>query len=367
MSHHSQGTVDQLDLAAVLDQHERPGPKFTFVVPTDVTGQGDTVSALMLKNQVKDARQRLVEDGMREAEADEFLAPVTELVDDSSYWRLQSRSLVVFLSQGFFRAVRVPVELTEHLTVGAHFHLLPLAAVIASDRKVYVLTLAKNSVRLFDSSRNVITEMALEGIPASFDEVVDELPERTVDVRSGAAGAGGTPSFHGPDGDLDRELLEKFIREVGKEVGVRLGTARSQLLVLAAVEEYLPIFRAACPYPAIFDGVVAGNHERTLPDDLRSAAWHLVNDRENAHEATETDHAMSLAHAGKGSFDLTEIVEAAQTGRVDTLFLPRDPEHVTSDDRRDLANLALLGTLGASGVVRTLGAAEHEALATFRW
>ena len=367
MSQHSQGTVDQLDLGPVLQQHERPGPKFTFIVPTDVTGQGDEVSALTLKNQVKDARHRLVEDGVREVEADEFLAPVVALVEDSSYWRLQSRSLVVFLAQDFFRPVRVPVELTEELSVGAHFNLLPLAAVIASDRKLYVLTLAKNSVRLFDSTRNVITELPLETIPASFDEVVDELPERTVDVRAGAAGAGGTASYHSPDVDLDREMLGRFIRAVGQEVGVRLGTARSQLLVLAAVEEYLPIFRAACPYPAIFDGVIAGNHERTLPDALRSAAWHLVNDREAAHEAEESDHAMSLAHAGKGSFDPQEIVEAAQTGRVDTLFLPRDPDKITGADARDLANRALLGTLGASGVVRTLGSSEHPVLATFRY
>lgn len=367
MSQNSQGIVDQLDLGPVLEQHDRPGDKFTFIIPTDVTGQGDTVSALTLKNQVREVKSRLVAQGQKEADVDAFLAPVTELVEDSSYWRLQSRSLVVFLSEGFFSPVRVPVELPESLTVGEHFNLLPLAAMIASDRRLYVLTLAKNSVRLFDSARNVITELPLENIPASFDEVIDELPERTVDVRASAAGTGGTPSYHGPDGDMGREMLEKFIRAVGQEVGVRLGTARSQLLVLAAVDEYLPIFKSACPYPAIFDGVLAGNHERTLPDELRSAAWQLVNEHETAREAKEADDARSLAHAGKGSFDLAEIVEVSQTGRVDTLFLPRDPEQIVDADVRDRANRALLGTLAASGVVRTLGVAEYDALATFRY
>ena len=113
--------------------------------------------------------------------------------------------------------------------------------------------LAKNSVRLFDSTRNVIEELPLEDIPGSFDEVVEERPERVIDVRAGSAGTQGTPSYHGPDGDVDRQMTEEFIYAVGQAVGGRLGKARSQILVLAAVEEYLPIFKEFCPYPAIFD------------------------------------------------------------------------------------------------------------------
>lgn len=367
MARNSQGTVDPLDFTGVLERQEAPGVKLTFIVPTEVTGQQDTRSVLTLKNQVRDATNRLLELGLRQAEVSDFLAPVAALLDDSSYWRLQSRSLVVFLTDGFFLPVRVPVELAEQLTVGDRFNLLPLAAVLASDRKLYILALAQNSVRLFDSTRNVIEEMPLQDIPGSFDEVVDELPERVIDVRAGSAGVGGTASFHGSEGDGDRILLEKFIHAVGQAVGARLGTARSQSLVLAAVAEYLPIFKAGCPYPAIFDGVVAGNPEHALPDDLRSAAWHLVNTHESAREADEQEKASSLVYAGKGSFDFAEIARAAEEGRVDTLFLPRDDAQLADAGTRDLANRALVGTLKAGGTVRTLGEIDGDGLATFRY
>lgn len=367
MENHSQGIVDPLDFEAVLQHQDADGIKLTFIIPTDVTGQTDSVSALTLKNQVREAKKLLVEDGMREVQAEEFLAPVAELVDDSSYWRLQSRSLVVFLAEGFFQATRVPIELVDSLTIGDDFNLLPLAPILASDRRLYVLTLAKNSVRLFDSSRNVIEELPLENIPASFDEVVDELPERVVDVRVGSAGTEGTASYQGPSGDIDRTVLEKYIRAVGQAVGERLGTARSQLLVLAAVEEYLPIFQDDCPYPAIFDGVLAGNHEHTLPDQLRSAAWRLVNSHESEREAQEEDKARSQIHAGKGAFDFAEIARAAAEGRVDTLFLPRDQGAIKDDAVRELANRALMGTLKNSGTIRTLGEPENPGLATFRY
>ncbi|GAC56306.1 hypothetical protein GOHSU_04_01760 [Gordonia hirsuta DSM 44140 = NBRC 16056] len=367
MTKNSQGIVDEIDFSAVLERQDQGGVKLTFTVPTDVTGQSDKVSALTLKSHLREAKARLVEDGMREAAADAFLAPVTALAEDPSYWRLQSRGLIVFLAEGFFLPLRVPIELTESLTVGDEFNLLPVAPVIASDRKLYVLALAQNSVRLFDSTRNVIEELPLENVPASFDEVIDELPERVIDVRSGSAGADGVPSFQGSGGDIDRTLVEKYIRAVGQAIGTRLGTARSQALVLAAVAEYLPIFTASCPYPAIVDGVIAGNPEHAQPDDLRSAAWQVVNTEETAREQAEQERARSLAHSGKGAFDLAEIARAAGEGRVDTLFLSRDDAQITGEQPRELANRGLLGTLKAGGTVRTLGDLDGEALATFRY
>lgn len=366
MTRSSQGVVDSLDLTEVLE-HPDGGTKFTFIIPTDVTGQTDERSILTLKNQLQVARDHLIEQGNRSVEVDSMLAPVEALLGDSSYWRLQSRSLVVYLADGFFRAIRVPLELPESLTISQRFNLLPLAPVLASDRKLYVFALSQNSIRLFDSSRNVIEELPLEDIPTSFEDVIDELPERTLDVSVRSAGVEGTPSFHGPDRDIDRTLLERFISVVAGHLDERLGTARSQLLVLAAVEEYLPIFRAASSYPAIFDHVIAGNPEHAHPDDLRSAAWALVAERETGLEDGERDKARSVAHGGKGAFDLVEIARAAEEGRVDTLFLPRDYTRFPDDESRALANRSLLATLRKSGTLRTIGELEYDGLATFRY
>jgi len=367
MTQHSQGIVDPLDVNQVLAHQEQEGIKFTFTVSTNVTGHDEKRAVIALKNQVRDVKAQLLQSGLREAAATEFLAPAEALVEDSSYWRLQSRGLVLFLADGFFLSVRVPIELSDSLTAGERFNLLPLAPVLASDRRLYVLALAQNSVRLFDSTRNIIEELPLENVPASFDEVINELPERALDVRPGSAGTAGTPSFHGPDGDIDRMLVEKYVHAVGQAIGTRLGTARSQQLVLAAVAEYLPIFKASCPYPAIFDDVIAGNPEHAQADDLRSAAWQLVNTAEAAREADEQEQARSLIHSGKGSFDLSEIANAADEGRVDTFFLPRDDTRISKIARRDLANRALIGTLKGSGVLRTLGEIDGEGLATFRY
>lgn len=367
MARNSQGTIDPLDFTPVFEQQKIEGVKVTITVPTDPAAKDEKLSALALKNRLREAAAQLREAGLSAPQADAVLAPAAELLDDSSYWRLQSRGLVVFAAEGFFLATRVPIELRDTLYVGDRFDVVPLAPVLASDRKLYVLALSKNSVRLFDTTRNVIEQLALEGIPASFDEVVDELPEREVDVRAGTAGTQRAPSFQGTGGDIDRVLLEKYIHAVGKAVGARLGTARSQQLVLASVAEYLPMFKASCPYPAVFDGVIAGNSEHTQAEDLRSAAWQLVGSHETAQEAGEQDKARSIAHAGNGAFDLAEIAVAAEAGRVATLYLPRDDRRIGTADARALANRAIFGTLQGKGVLRTLGELDGDALAVFRY
>lgn len=368
MTTNSQGTVDPLDFSAVIEAPSGAQPRVTLYIPTDVTGANAELSSLSLKNTLREAHAGLVDSGLSHDAAEAVLAPASELVADSSFWRLQSRGLVIFASQDLHLAVRVPIQVSERVSVGDNFDILPLAPVLASDRKLYIFALSKGSVRLFNATRNTIEELPLENVPASFDDVIDELPEREVDGRSAGPGVN-TPYSHGHESDVNSALLEKYIHEVGTELGKRLGTARSQPLVLASVAEYLPIFTRSCPYPVIFDRVIAGNPEHTLPDDLRSAAWRLIGDSENAHDAEEQDRARSLAHHGKGAFDLAEIAKAAGEGRVETLYVSRDDQALASPDERDLANQAMLGTLRNSGSVRTLSAIDGAAgaIAVFRY
>lgn len=366
MTANPQGKVDSLDFTDVLERENTSGPKASLYIPTDVTGAQAQKSAMILKNQVKQATARFEELGMSRADAESAFAPISELIADSSYWRLQSRGLAVFVEPGFHRATRIPIKAGESVTIDEQFDVLPLAPVLETSGRCYILALAKNSLRLFDATRNSIEELPLGTIPESFDEVVGDLPEQSLQFRSIG---GGEAAYHGQGGTDDTEsmLTEKFIRAVGKAVGDELGTARSQPLVLASVAEYLPIFRKACSYPVIHDRVIPGSPEQAQPDDLRSAAWKLLHDSETARESAERERALSLVHNSKGSVDVGEIAHAAEQGRVDTLYLPRDGEQLLASDAHRQVNLAALATIGNSGSLRTLEGEGTEVIATFRY
>lgn len=359
MTTRTQGTVDRLDLSRVLDSSATSSPRVTLYIPTPDTGPQAAIASDILRAQIKETVSRLTEAGVDRAEADEILAPASRLVGDSTWWREQSRGLVIFAAKGYHQAFRIPVEVTESLSVGDHFHLLPLARVLDTTGKCYVLTVSKNHVRLFDATRNTIEELPLGNIPASFDDVVDDIPEKQLQAHPTG---GGNMVFHGHADSNDTEwmLTEEFLREVGKGVGEELGTARSQPLVLASVAEYLPAFLDSCPYPAIHDTVIAGNHDRTGPEDLRSSAWSLLGEKVAAGEESELERARSLAHNGRGSFDVAEISRAATEGRVDTLFVP--PQFPAPDVTEDTDVTGAPDTPVPSGAVELLDTAVADTI-----
>lgn len=368
MTTNPQGIVDTLDFDTVVEADAQSGPKVTFYVPTEVQTTTAGRSAAILSNQLKTAAARLREEGLSEAAAEAVLAPVRELTSDSTYWRQQSRGLVVFAAQDFFVATRIPIEVADAVIVADHFHVRPVVPVVENSGRTYVLALAKNSVRLFDATRNSIEQLPQGNIPEDFEDVIGELPEPQLQHRPIG---GGQAAFHGHGGadETDTMLTQKFLRAVGEAVAKELGTARSQPLVLASVAEYLSTFKEVCPYPVIHDEVIAGNPEHTTPDDLRSAAWRKLSARSAAQEKAESEKALTQAHNGRGSFDLAEIAASAKEGRVDTLFLPRDEQRLSSPDASALADEAIIATVRASGSVRTWADWEWsaDAIATFRY
>lgn len=368
MSANPQGRVDPLDFSDVWDAGAGQGPKITFTVPTEVADIGASKSGTVLKNLLKQARADLNVVGVPGKGADDLLEPVEGLVRDTTYWRLQSRGLIVFVAPGFFRAVRVPVVVEPNVTVGERFHLTPIAGVLATGGRCYILALAKKGVRLFDSTRNSIEQLPLGAIPATFDDVIEELPEPQLQGRSVGVGSVGYHG-HGDNSDTERLLTERFISAVAKGVDQELGTARSQPLVLASVAEYLPVFRNASRYPVVQDAVIAGNPEHTHPDRLRSDAWAILADSSRAHDTVARERALAQIHSGRGSEDLAKICRAAAEGRVDALYLPEDLSRLSDPETAAFIDAAIFDVVQNSGTLRMLRDEDDtaRAMATFRY
>lgn len=368
MTDNPQGTIDSLDFDALISADQTEGPKASIYLPTKVSGGQDKVAAGLMRDQISGAKADLESAGLSGSDAANVLAPIEKALDDSDFWLHLSRGLAVFAAKDFARVYRIPLEVPALRTVDDHFNVVPLAPMLEQAGRVYILALAKNSVRLFDAGRNHIEQLPLGRIPENFDATVTELPEHNLQYRS----AGGERTgFYGTGGGGDTEdhLRENFLRRVGEGVAAELGTARSQPLVLASVAEYLSPFKSLCSYPNIQDEVIAGNPEQTKPEELRSKAWEVLNDKVQAEESATVDKARSLIAAGKGSYDLGEIVQAASEGRVDTVFTPRDIQRLAETNAYSPASQAILATVANKGTVRTIAEfpESSEAVAVFRY
>lgn len=329
---------------------------------------------LRWKNLLGAVATSLGEGGLERREVDELLAPAWELHGDGMAWSHMGDGLAMFLQPGWSAVYRVPLELPVLAGTGERFVLGPLLPLL-TDRNYVVLTLSQKDVRVLRGSRDRIGELAVPGVPEAFGEVYQVEREPDSVPRPSTTGRGGHSVFHGPGGvdNIHKEDVVEFFRQVARGVDEHLA-GRSIPLILAGLPEWVTIYRDLTSYPHLVDAAIERNPDDLSGDDLRQAAWELV----EARLAAETQRLLDRLHEqrghGTGVVDPHEVLTAAQEGRVDTLLLTADgcygPSHdgrvvvLPIDDDGDvcaLADGAARATMRNGGAVRMVEALPEDA------
>ncbi|HEX6199982.1 MAG TPA: hypothetical protein VF150_06940, partial [Thermoanaerobaculia bacterium] len=139
------------------------------------------------------------------------------------------------------------------------------------------------------------------------------------------------------------------------------------------VAEHLPLYREAAHDPRLVEPAVTGNPELLSDDELRLAAWPLVEPRLTEARRLALERYVELGGTGRAAGGVDAVVVAADRGRVESLFLVPEAERwgtyepdlgrvalhgerETGDE--DLAELAVARTLENGGDVFALGPGE---------
>jgi hypothetical protein len=70
---------------------------------------------------------------------DSVLAPLRRLVNDGLFWQYQSDGLALYSRPGWWRALRVPLDLPELAVMADRFHISPLLPLLTGDGHFFVL------------------------------------------------------------------------------------------------------------------------------------------------------------------------------------------------------------------------------------
>ena len=346
-------------------------------MPTHRVGRQVQQGPIRLKNLLSEARTDLENRGLRKPVIDDLLKPVERLIADGGFWQHQSDGLVLFISPGFFKYYRLPIEIEELLVVSERFHLKPLFPLLSNNGHFYVLALSQKEIRLLHGSRFSITQVDLENVPTSLRQALwFDDPEKQLQYHSGTSAPGGTGKrasiFHGHganEADEKDEILRYFQR-VDKGLGALLGNEQDPL-VLAGVDYLLPIYQQASDYPYLVDSFIEGNPDELSPEELHQRAWGILEPIFQQERNQTLEKYIELHQAGSdlASSDESFIVAAAHYGVVETLFVALgvqrwgnfDPQnrdvkwHVEfQPGDQDLLDLAAVQTLKNGGTVYAL-------------
>jgi Bacterial archaeo-eukaryotic release factor family 7 len=357
-----------------LMQLVRPGDdtKVSLYMPTVRAGREVQQNAVRFKNLIQRARQTLDGNSDDALRLGERIDEASALVADDDWWQHQSDGLAMFLADDRTEIYRLPFNFAELVTVAPQFYVTPLVRFLQGDGQFYVLAVSQNSVRLFQGSHYRIKELQPDELPADLRSAlnIDEYTSSLQQHSTGGSRAAGGMTFHGQGAaDLDvkkEDEIKQYFHVINRALSKYFENERVPL-VFAGVDYLFPIFRATCKYKGIVEQPLAGNPDDVPAEELRSAAWRIVEpmflrDRESA----LTQFNRFVAN-DKTTTDLNRIVRAAQVGAIETLLLADEEQLWGSidnpgaavaiegeNDAEELLNDSAVQTLATGGNVYML-------------
>ena len=321
--------ADFLSLKALraLSGH-RHHPSVSIYCPTYAAGDEKQQNQICFKNLLRQAEGQLRKLEIRMQKIHEFLRPASELLEDTRFWLHQSDGLAVFIAAQFFRTYRLPSSFEELVVTTDRFHIKPLLPLFSGEGRFYILALSQNELRLLEGSQNRVHEVELEAVPESLAEALRyDVPERTLQFHTQTPqrrGGRRAAIFHGQgvgtDDSWHKKDILRFFQQVDRGIHDLLASHRSPL-VLAGVDFVQSIYREANSYPHLMGEGVAGNPEQMSSKELYKEAWSIVQSLFEADRRSAVERYHARLGTGLTSKTIPEIIHAAQSGRVETLFV----------------------------------------------
>jgi hypothetical protein len=360
---------EDLDELVMTDRQ----PAVSIYLPTHLAGREVRQDPIRLRNLVSAAAERLAKN-WRAAEREALLKPARALVDDDFFWRRQEGGLGIFLAPEFSRIHKLPAAVPEQVTVGEHFHILPLLPMLDAGQ-FWLLALSAARTRLYSGTRQTLAEITGLDLPQGVGEVRGETEYQQTHHASPVGRRGGlakAQSFGGDPEDVRKTELIALLRRVAAAVEPAVKRSPAPV-VLAAHPEIRGHFRDIAGWSEIVSDGISENPDALAEAELHRRAWASVAPIIAAAHAAALDRLNGLIGTGRAVTAVEDIIGAAREGRIETLFVGRDAHiwgridetsgqvvvhEAAAEDDIDLLDRAALLTLRQGGGV----AASERAL-----
>jgi hypothetical protein len=319
-------SMDTIDRTTITDLAKHHGfPAVSLYLPTHRGGAWDE-DRIRLKNLLRRASDGLVDEAMRAPDAEKLLGEAYGLLEDVLFWRDMQDGMAVFVRPGETRILRVDTPMPEQCVVGARFYLRPLALAYHGIDRFFALVLDRNLTRLFEGDGKSIRQLDLDPEISSYfeftkydqqEEVVQFTTRYSPQTMAGTGRR--IAGYHGHAAqNFPKKELSRWISSLEKAVTRRLGPENQVPLLLFGEFEEVDAYRAANTYATLAEEQIVGAADYLTEHDVQTKTLQVL-------EAQFTGSSRDLAELDRlpsalVSTDPAEIVSAAATGRVKTLF-----------------------------------------------
>jgi hypothetical protein len=282
------------------------------------------------KNQLQQITALLKERNTSQTQIERILKPAYDLLRNESFWSSLSRGLAVFVADGYFRYMRLPIAPRNELFTNTSFYLTPLIPIVTSRDYFYVLVLSKKQAKLYRADAFGMQYIPVRGMPKCMDDVVHfEEKDGQKLFRTDTAGGGSGANYHGvgsgkPD---EKANLAMYFDEVDETVWKEVLHGENVPLLLVGVEYLIPIYKQVAKYKPIWDEAITGSHEYEDTNALYQQARGKLAPYFDQRVTKALNAYGNQSATGLTSSIIEDVIPAAHYGRVSQLFALKD-EHI---------------------------------------
>lgn len=281
------------------------------------------------KNALQDVTNRLKEKGLDPGHIEHLLKPGYDMVRDNSFWLKLSPGLAVFIANGYFKYIRMPLTPVEEVIIENSFYVAPLVPVMTSREQFYLLVISKKQAKLFRADKFGMEYVPVENLPGGIDDVTGDDKDSETMFRTGGRGGTGGANFHGIGGGNpdDKTNIATYLESVDDVVWKNVLSKETSPLLLAGVEYLIPIYKSVSDYNHIWEDALTGSHEHEDTATLHRQAIEKMRPyfQQRVNKAL-ADYGNKSATALTSSI-AADVVPAAYYGKVSHLFVCKG-EHI---------------------------------------
>lgn len=264
-------------------------------------------------------------------------AQLEELLADKTFWERQTQGLLVCAGNDSTYMFHLPIDTEEYVAIDNFYHLAPVLGLLEDSQAFYVLLVAQQAPALY---RGDMYDLHLTDVKLPLSLMkglnIDENNQKSEQQRSASGSSVRTNSENGRGGaknPLEDDRL-RYFRMIDKIIMNHAD--RSLPLILAGIESEVVEYRSISKYPHLVDKSLHGNFGNIKPHELFNRARALLKDTlVEAHhqEMFSRFERLKGENPELTAFDDITTSEAADEGRIDTLFI--DMSRFTTDTVRD--------------------------------
>lgn len=317
-------TAQQFAHLEELIDHSQSG-SISIVMPTHEAGPQVQQNAIRFKNLVSRAAQELADSGEKHSAIEGRLGPLREMQRNDTFWRHRTGGLAIYFSDESDAGL-ITIDLhqspSEFTFISEQFFLATSVLDAVSRQAYTVLALTWEGAKLYHASASSLEPVDNKQFPVLLrDIVLPPDPEEHLQFRTQSTGSGGT-MFHGQgQGEAVIESdRHRFLSEVGKRLQSLTGE-QSPPLVVVGTKDVLGEFTKATKVEARHqiemspDSVSCSQFEERILARLESIH------REQAGGNAVIEQFETALAQQRGSRNVDQIFDAANTGRVDCLLI----------------------------------------------